>query len=195
MNYSELKNLVEAQGFTFFDRGTYNLNLVGVRTANDGANTFNDLFYVAFRDYTGAGRCLCFAITTDPGVYYRENPLNPKGTGIVAHGQHQGAWKLGEHKGEAALVQAKPMAVYRDNDGDADLDFNEDSVECVMGGFNCHKSSKTGTSTVVGKWSAGCQVFANCDDHDVLLALARRAAVMWGDSFTYTLLSSDKLGA
>ena len=193
MNYYGLKKAIEGKGLRFFNSGSFNLNLIGVRTTDDGANTFNDLFYIAFRDGTGVARALGFNITTDPGTDYRVNPLNEKGTGIIAPGQHRGAWAIGKHKGEPALVQVKPMAVFRDNDKNDVLDFDPSTVESVLGGFNCHKASKTGTSLTVGKWSAGCQVFANCHDHDVLLALCERAASLYGNSFTYTLITSDDL--
>lgn len=193
MNYNELKRSVKALGYLFFDRGEFNLNVVGVRTQDDGADTFNDRMFVAYRDSHAVAVCLNFDITTDPGIAYRRNPINPRGTGIVVPGQHRGAWKIGEHKGTQALVQKKPMAVYRDNNKNSALDFDAITIERVMGGFNCHRSRKHGTSTSVGRWSAGCQVFANAYDHDVLMALSHRSAAIHGNSFTYTLLTSGQL--
>ena len=100
---------------------------------------------------------------------------------------------MGLHKGEPALVQRKSVPVYRDNDRDGLLDFDPASVKVVLGGFNCHKSAKHGTSKRVGKWSAGCQVFASGGEHDILLALCRQSAELYGNSFTYTLLRECEL--
>ena len=193
MDYQKLKAAVRARGYVFFDRGQFNLNIVGVRTNDDAANTFNDWLYVAYRDQSNTEQCLAWRITTDPGLKYRFNPINPMGTGIIVPGQHRGVWALGKHKGAPALVQVKPLAVYRDENCDALLDYDESTIDRCMGGFNCHKSSKTGTSKQVDGWSAGCQVFANCHDHDMLLALARRSVALHGDGFTYTLLRECEL--
>jgi len=190
VKYKELKELVVAAGYRFFDTGAYNLNIVGVRTAGDGCNTFNDFIHVAFKDREGVACCLTFPATTDPGTDYRVNPLNPKGTGIMAPGQHRGLFSLGLHKGQPALVQVKPVNVYRDNNRDAVLDMDATTIENTRGGFNLHRSRKNGTSTVVGKWSAGCQVLASSYDMDIVIALASKAATLYGDSFTYTLLSA-----
>jgi len=190
VEYNELRHIVQSAGFVFFDRGSYNLNLVGVRTDDDAANTFNDWMYVAFKDMTGSKICLGFKITTDPGIKYRVNPLNEKGTGIIVPGQHRGLWRTGLHKGQsAALVQRKAVPVYRDNDQDALLDHDDSTIEESFGGFNCHRASAVGTSTQVDGWSAGCQVFANCHEHAMLMAICNRAAALHGDSFTYTLLT------
>ena len=142
MTYDELKTAVRAAGHVFFDHRLFNLNVVGVRTDDDAANTFNDWLYVAYRDYTRAELCLAFQMTTDPGVKYRKNPINEKGTGIIVPGQHRGVWKRGLHKGQPALVQVRPIPVYRDDNCDEILDFDKTTIERVMGGFNCHRASR-----------------------------------------------------
>ncbi len=192
-SYSDLKAALERKHYAFFDSGFYNLNIIGVRSKDDAANTFNDLMYVAYRDEFNNERALCFRVTTDPGLKYRANPINSKGTGIVVPGQHRGVWQIGAHKGYPALVQVKAMRVYRDNDSDGLLDYDPRTIELCLGGFNCHKASKTGTSVQVDGWSAGCQVYANAFDHDLLLALCRRAVPIHGQRFSYTLLREGEL--
>jgi len=186
MDYDTIKNYVQSKGYVFFDRGRFNLNLIGQRTPSDGSNTFNDIMYVVYKDSFDDKKCLSFPITTDPGTHYRINPINPKGTGIIAGGQWRGCWKIGLHKGYPALVQVKPMGVYRDNNKDNVLD--KTNIEMDLNAFNCHRASKKGTSINVDKWSAGCQTYANCFDHDILMALCYRSAAIHGDSFSYTLL-------
>jgi len=194
VDYQQLKAAVQAAGHVFFDRGIFNLNIVGVRTAEDAANTFNDRMFVAYRDELGGEQCIGAKITTDPGLKYRVNPINEKGTGIIVPGQHRGVWHLGMHKGiYPALVQRKPILVYRDNDCDGFLDPDPANTEKVLGGFNCHRASSSGTSILVDGWSAGCQVYANVHDHALLISLARRSAAIHGDSFSYTLLRESEL--
>lgn len=40
-----------------------------------------------------------FPATTDPGTFYRENPLSVKGTAIMKPGQYRGAYMIGRHRG------------------------------------------------------------------------------------------------
>jgi hypothetical protein len=45
----------------------------------------------------------------------------------------------------------------------------------------------------VDKWSAGCQVTADHLDLNIVVALAKKAAALYGNSFSYTLLSEEQL--
>jgi len=193
LSLERIRESVKQKNYLFFESGEYNLNLVGVRTADKTANTFNDFFSCSYFDgFNWVSHV--WAITTDPGVYYRENPINANGTAILVPGQHRGLFKMGKHKGKyPALVQSAPCRVYRDNNKDAILDCNPGSIESGNFGINCHDSNKTGHSKQVDKWSAGCQVFSNHWDHKLLLALAARAVYQWGDGFTYTLLLEEEL--
>ena len=57
-----------------------------------------------------------YPITTDPGFKSRTNPMNNSGCAILAPNQYRGCWTFGYHKGRyEALVQTKPVKVYRDN--------------------------------------------------------------------------------
>jgi len=105
-----------------------------------------------------------------------------------ALGQYRGAFELGMHKGQyRALVQRKPVAVYRDANRDDRLDLTGDP-EWGMYGINIHRASATKTSEEVDKWSAGCQVFQDPKHFDDFMRLVENAAQVWGPRFTYTLL-------
>jgi hypothetical protein len=175
------------------DQGDFNLNLVGVRAVDVNTNTFHDVMAVFFVNGS-AENIFIFPITTDPGTYWRENPDNVNGTAILVPGQYKGSWQLGLHKGYAALVQCKPITVYRDNNRDAVLDIGSNAkTETGLFGVNIHHASDTGTSVQVDKWSAGCQVFANIDDFNLFMALCRKAAALHGNAFTYTLINEGDL--
>jgi hypothetical protein len=62
-------------GYKVFDNDSkpYNLNIVGLRTADMTPNTFNDWEFV-FWKYRGSWEGMKFPITTDPGLYYLKNP-------------------------------------------------------------------------------------------------------------------------
>ncbi len=191
ISFDRLRAAVLACAHEFFEQGDYNLNLIGVRTNDNKANKFNDylsaLFFV-----NDQPQCLSFPITTDPGLYYRRNPANVRGTAIVKPGQYKGLWQLGKHQGKyLALVQTGPVTVYRDNDKDDELD--EAETQTGLFGINCHRANEKTTSHQVDRWSAGCQVIANPQDFHLLIALCQRAAQTYGDRFTYTLLQEGDL--
>jgi len=165
--------------------------LIGIRSKDETTNTFNDVLVVMFKQ-TGNWVLMQFDYTTDPGQFYLENPLSVHGCAIVKPDQYPGLWSLGYHRGQyRALTQTKPVTVYRDNDGDRVLDF--ENPQTGLFGINCHRAMKDGESETVNRWSAGCQVLANSDDFDILISLCEKAASVWGDSFTYTLINETDL--
>ncbi len=188
LSYELIKQISRAKGYRFFEGGDFNLNLIGIRNTRDlHANTFNDVFCVAFTD-NGKQVLLQYACTTDPGTYYRENPANVQGTAILPANQYFGLWRLGWHKGQyEALVQTSPTVFIRDNNRDGKLDLDARTGHRELIGLNCHRARLDGTSTQVDKWSAGCQVIASSKDFDQLMRLAKYAADIYGNGFTYTL--------
>jgi hypothetical protein len=191
LSYELVKQICRAKGYKFFE-GDFNLNLIGIRNVRDlQANTFNDVFCVAFTD-KGQQVLLQFACTTDPGTYYRVNPANVQGTAILPPEQYPGLWKLGKHQGKYdALVQRTPTVFIRDNNRDANLDLNARTGHRELIGLNCHRARADGTSKQVDKWSAGCQVIASSEDFYTLMRLVNYAASVYGNSFTYTLFESS----
>jgi len=176
-----------------FFKGDYNLNLIGVRSSDTDANTFND-FLVVLCEIDGKQEMYVFPMTTDPGVYYRESPINVNGTAVLVPGHYRACWKIGAHRGQYhALVQRGEMAVYRDNSHDSEIDFDGSSVETGFFGINLHRANKNRSSLRVDKWSAGCQVLANPEDFDFVMKLVDESAKKYGDKFSYTLLEEDDL--
>jgi len=191
ISYERIKETLKAKGYVFFEGDDYDLNIVGIRSSDHDANRFNDLVCVAFKA-GGLEYVFAFAATTDPGLYYRKNPCNVKGTAIMKPGQYRGLWSLGKHQGRYdALVQSGVVTVYRDADQDDKLDMAMDASGFF--GINLHRARENGTSLRVDKWSAGCQVIACSTDFDLLMALCRKGAEKWGNSFTYTLINETEL--
>lgn len=174
-------------------KGDYNLNLIGVRSKDEDANSFNDVLVVLY-EVDKKQHMHVFPMTTDPGVYYRENPLNVDGAAVLVPGHYKGCWKLGAHRGQyRALVQAGDMAVYRDNNHDSEIDVDLDSVEIGLFGINLHRANKNQSSLQVDKWSAGCQVLSDPIDFDLVMALISKSAKTYGEKFSYTLLEEADL--
>jgi len=185
-----LDRVLEA-GHAVFTTGKYNLNLVGIRTDDDRANTFNDRLCCVYRDEHG-WVTRSWSITTDPGTYWRTNPMRVRGTAIMAPGQYRGAYRLGRHRGRyPALVQTGgPVGYYRDGNRDQVLDMNPDSMGQGYLGLNIHRASlRAGGSDTVDRWSAGCQVFKDPDQYKAFIAICQRSADLYGNRFTYTLIT------
>jgi len=181
--------------YKVFDNDTkpYNVNIVGIRSADPTPNTFNDWEYV-FWKYRGSWECMKFEITTDPGLYYLKNPLSELGTAILKPGQWRGMWQLGKHKGlYPALVQVSPVTVIRDFDRNNYLTLTSGREETGLFGINNHRAVEGGKSIMVDKWSAGCQVIPDFFQYEILMRIINEAAKNWTPTFTYTLITENDL--
>ena len=191
---TNFKTLFANLGYAYFTNGMYNLNIIGVRR-NGGAvtNKFDDYLIVIYNTSYGEQRKI-YSITTEPGKYYMQNPMNVKGTAIVAPGQYRGVFSIGRHKNQyKALVQRKPIKVYRDGNKDLVYDLIPECTDEGMFGINIHRSNPYIESKQVDKWSAGCQVFANPNDFKSFMNLCEKQKNLYGDSFTYTLINEKDL--
>lgn len=190
MTLEELKERLKSKGYVYFDDNKpYNVNLVGVRSKNRRAGKFDDKFILAYRNRSLEQKYFVFPCTTDPSDYYLQKPLSSGGTAIVVEGQYRGLWQLGKHQGRyTALVQRKPIAVYRDNNRDNILDMDKRTIETGFFGINCHHAGFLKRETV-DLYSAGCQVLQNYSDFDLIIKTCKVSATIYGNSFTYTLLN------
>lgn len=188
----DLITAMERKKYQVFDScdKPYNLNLVGIRAADPTPNVFNDQFWVFWMNKAGWDINI-YRITTDPGSYWLQNPMNPKGTGILKPGQYLDLWKIGIHKTYEALVQVAPCTLIRDYNRDNKLDYNSGREETGLFGVNLHHAGED--SATVDKYSAACQVFKRKADFNEFMDLARKARDVWGNSFTYTLMVEDEL--
>lgn len=193
----DLSIILRRKGYSYFTKGYYNLNIIGIRKNNNNVitNKYDDILVVMYRTRVGL-KTVYFNITTEPGDYYMRKKLgNPKGTAILVPGQYRGCWKLGKHKGEyEALVQAKPVKVYRDGNKDNIYDMFPQTINEGLFGINIHRSNEGFTRQTVDMYSAGCQVFADPKDFDKFIDLCKKQEVLYGNSFTYTLLDEKDLG-
>ena len=185
------RKTLENKGYAYFSNGQYNLNIIGVR-AKEYKNEFNDAFIVDYRTANGKRYTAVYPCTTDPGYKSLVNPVNIKGCAILVPGQYRGCFKKGYHKGQyIALVQYKPVKVFRDANKDFYMDCDESTIDEGMFGINIHKAGEA--STVVDGWSAGCQVLAKNIDYKEFISIIELAIPIWGSIFTYTLLEEKDL--
>jgi len=188
--YTLLRKEMHKKEYKFFTVGSYNLNIVGYRTLDRMANTFNDyLFCTYFVDNVVFFHL--WKITTDPGLYWLMNPMRVNGTAILAPGQYRSVYKLDKHRGKYfALCQRNgAVKVFRDANKDKVIDMFASSAETGGFGINIHKAGIF--SKYVGKWSAGCQVFQTTRDFNYFIYIVKKAIEVYGNKFTYTLLEEE----
>ena len=182
---------VESLGYKVFESGAYNVNIIGVRSAEHTANSFDDVIHCVFKDDDDKWVHKSWFCTTEPGSYWLENPTNVNGTAILVPGQYRGVWKIDKHQGKYdALCQRNgKVKTYRDSNKDDIVDCDVESITEGFYGINIHKAGAH--STQVDRWSAGCQVFANAKDFAEFMDICYKARDKWGNSFSYTLVPEE----
>lgn len=193
---TNFEDLFKKKGYAFFTNGKYNLNIIGVRNLLQGDkqnNDFNDALVCIYKDQNDVWIKQIWECTTDPGITYLKSPINYKGCGILVPGQYKGVYQIGLHQGKyEALVQRGVLKVYRDNNRDNVLDFDPNTIEEGSNfGVNIHKAGSD--SKIINNWSALCQVFKKEDNFDEFMKLCKKARELYGNKFTYTLVTTDDL--
>ena len=189
----QIETAVKKKGYAWFE-GTkdYDVNIVGIRNlqpAKHVTNLFDDTLTISYKK-DGVWQFHEWAITTDPGKKAMLEYSNPKGVAILVPGQYRGSHMIGLHQGKyEALRQQRPVKVYRDKDKDMEYDFIDEDTGIF--GINIHRSNPKTESTYVENWSEGCQVFKKVNQFNTFMDICRLARNIHGNSFTYTLLTSD----
>lgn len=179
---------MKVKGYHISER-PYELNIVGIRNPSTIPNKFDDRILVFYKTDQGAWEGKSFNATTDPGTFWLNNPMEPQGTAVMKEGQYKDAYQIGLHQGKyTALVQRKPVSIVRNYQRNALLDFYNGKEDTGMFGINIHRANATGTTKVVDKYSAGCQVFENAEEFAKFLEMAEKHKNLYGNSFTYTLI-------
>lgn len=185
---SRVKAILNDYGYEL-NTQPYQLNIVGLRSKSTEANRFDDEIHVFYKKQDGKWNYHIYPATTDPGTFWLNNPMYDQGTAILAQGQYKNAYAIGMHKGKyEALTQVRPVTIIRDYDRDALLDFYNGNLDTGYFGINIHRAESEGTTKVIGKYSAGCQVFQNAEDFQSFLKLCDVHKQLYGNSFTYTLI-------
>jgi hypothetical protein len=198
------KKALDKEEYTFFDKGNYNVNIIGVRSKEKKAGKFDDSLSVLYKDRHGNWAADVYRITTDPGAYFLADKTKwygPYGVAVMMPGQYRGAYTVGQHgstKYEALVQSGGTVTVARDSNLDDIADADPANVQTGWYGINIHASSmrpyaEEKTTSRVGPWSGGCQVFKNSLDFREFMKLIKLSAKYHGDKFTYTLLEEKDL--
>lgn len=194
LSINDIKNKMKNKGYSFFENGDYNLNIIAVRNPNNVSDAWDDSLYVIYKENNEWRKFFVSEFTTDPGRHSLQNPKFTEaiknGTAILKPGQYRSAYKLLYHitPKHPALIQVLPLTIYRDNNRDQFLDTQNVKETTGLYGINIHSTRPEWEGLNVVDWSAGCQVIKNWEVHKRFIALCTTASKIWGDRFTYTLL-------
>lgn len=192
----KVKEAFLKKNYIFF-RGPYNLNICAVRAAARRVNLFDDKIYIF---YENAIREICFECeaTVDPGLPWLLSPMEPRmGTAAIAPGQYRGVWRLGEFRGEPALLQVRPFTCFRDNDRNATFSYSPQNTTSGIYGIHLHPHFQLKEcADIVGLSSAGC-VVPRCekDFYEIIRLCKRQIETLRVNQFTFTLFDELELSA
>ena len=155
-------------------------HIVGIRSDANNPDKFDDLIGLVEKD-----NLVWFSGTTNPGTHWLKNLLNPKGAALLKPNQYLNTYQLGLHQGKyTALCQRKPVTVYRDGNKNGIAEATA-VTDTGLFGINIHRANPNVVSTIIDKWSAGCQVLNDPIDFNFLIKRCKESGLK---EFTYTLL-------
>ena len=193
-----IEETVKDRGYNWFDKGDYNLNIVGVRNSSTGdevTNKFDDKITLSYK-VEGEWKFYSFDATTDPGRYWVENIMRVEGVACLKPGQYK-SYRIDKHRGiyDCLSQREGEVTVYRDSNKDGCYDLDDNNTQTGFFGINIHRATARAgkKSTQVDKWSAGCQVIASNDDWSEFIFACYKAREIWGNKFTYTLINSEDI--
>lgn len=179
----QIQKTLISKNYLFFDKGEFNINIVGIRNSDTGkrvSNHFDDWMTVCYKE-------------NDEWKYF-EWPCtvdNGDGSARLVEGQYRSSFTIGLHQGKyTALKQCKPLKVYRDwnlKDGT----YDESKIYDDVTGLNIHKAGVD--SKQVNNWSEGCQVFKKAINFEAFIKIVLKSASLHGKFFTYTLINSNDI--
>ncbi len=177
-----IQESLKKRGHLWFDE---KINIIGIRSNDNTPDKFNDFIAVSFKDEFHV-----FEATTDPGVYWLENPQRVTGTFVMIPDQYIDCWKIGIHNTYKALVLCGIIQGWRDSNKDNLINPNKSKSYSDGHAVNIHHAHETVIQNVIDKYSAGCQVIRKFSDWLIFFGLCEASKQ---EFFTYTLLTENDL--
>ena len=180
MKYSDSELLNRVKSLPRY-RGMPKNLIIAVRSKTDTPNVFDDKMYV----YINEKFVMVTSCTTNPGAPILTGgwkKYNKKGAAVLKADEiyydtyrRSNGTTIRHHNGKMpCLRQVKPMAYYRDGNNDTktdtvgNIEIANNSTNIHFNSYNIWNKIKT---TIVGVWSAGCQVLNDSNDYNRLINL------------------------
>jgi hypothetical protein len=175
----------------------YMLGLEGCNSdfsvSNDALDGWNDAVGVLCIDSNGQIKLSqLFQGTTEPGRYYVQNRLNPEGAAVALIDYlHKDIWVRGAHKDQqnCLIQEGAEISVVRDGNGNGRRDASE-PIRTGFFGINMHHTKGNYDIKSIGRWSAGCTVIPNVQQHQYLMGIVNKAE---NKKISYILLDRSKI--
>jgi hypothetical protein len=185
-NYTDKELLDKAASLQSFNGFPDEYWILGVQSNEDKFNVFDDKFYL----FKGERFVLTTSGTTNAGktAVMGYEKYNKKGVAVIKTNEwYQGLWRNGLHKGRMdALRQITPIKHYRDNNKNTVIEeIGKVYNSIIYCNFHTNSYSKTTTliRSLIGGWSACCQVCNSPANYRRIITLTQNQA-----SVTYCLL-------
>jgi hypothetical protein len=178
----------------------YNAYVIGLEgcnsdfsVSNDALDGWNDAVGVLCIDSNGTVKLSqLFQGTTEPGRYYVQNRLNPEGAAVALIDYlHKDIWVRGAHKDQqnCLIQEGAKISVIRDGNGNGRRDASE-PIRTGFFGINMHHTKGNYDIKSIGRWSAGCTVIPNVQQHQYIMSIVNRAE---NKKISYILLDRSKI--
>ena len=191
----KFKSTFKNKGYAFFEKGDYNLNIIGVRNDSDKADTFDDNINIFYK-INSKWVVDCYPATTEPGINILKRPIVEGGTAVLVPGQYRSTYKIdihgGKRKYKAVCQRSGDVKIWRDDNRDRNPDY-EGKIHEGRYGINIHRQWGPDDREYTGGVSAGCQVFQSSVDFYEFMETCDIAADTYNNSFTYTLVDERDL--
>lgn len=192
----EIKDVLSKKGYVWFsdkENKGFDVNIVGIRNsapASKVTNLFDDKLTISYKDEKGVWQYHEWDATTDPGKKAMIEYHNVKGVARLVPDQYRSMSTIRKHQGKyEALCQQKECTVFRD--ANKDMLYDKENTDTGLFGINIHHAGVS--STYVENYSEGCQVFKRIADFEEFMHICRKARTIHGNSFTYTLITTNDL--
>lgn len=176
LDYQRVKEQMLDMNYKWFE-GIMDPNLVFFRTSQEYTNTMTDVATLSYVDKFGQEMFIEIPCSTKPALWGKGSVMDPNtidgitGVGVIAAGQHLGAWKMmnfsllvngedafaGNPHYAPSLWQCGKFKVYRD--GNLDMKINKEITMDSLGqGFNMHYAGQdlSFKNSPYLPWSTGC---------------------------------------
>jgi len=190
-----LKDTIKSLNYKWFEDQP---NMIAIRTKLQVPDVFNDVLCVVYKK-NGVETLYTATITTEPGVTYQKKLLNEKGCWVMMPAQMINAYKSGFHQGKPdhrCLRSVGKIFGLREDDKDGILLNDKNAVASWVDGTtvgaNIHGASKkTDLTTVVGAFSAGCQVHNRWSKKEDMMNIVDSYKNVNNGLITYTLINES----
>ncbi len=205
--YQMIKDSVLNKGYTWFESGDYDLNIIWIRMSDTVSNMMGDYCQICYK-VKGVENVITIKANTLPGLYGGlYNPVTVRGitgTAIVQPQQVLGAFhynQLGVNDNDndgnpfhsAYFNPIKSFKIWRDNDKDQTIDHIQSEDSPPEDQICWHYQGEPISAAGYKPWSIGCLGWLKSDLKNIIVPVIDKAVAIWGSNFTLTLIMNSDL--